>query len=276
MSYYYFLPKPTDEIDSSIVVTDLVANSRGYVHKKVSFQLPVYQFDFTLKVWRLRKMPPKNSELHWQISSTDLDLEPGQIAVVVPIELNAVAPKTTGRLPRPVSRKVDGSPVASRCSLRLHWRGVSSSYQSEYPENMADRHDGQIVSVGFGGNTNNASTESLFCAVNVSRDTSADSATYRIVAFDSLGLAIEGTEQRAYRNACHTIVSRTGESNCGFGFAGIGALFIPLYVSTSASTATRQMSFEHTHPPSTMFWREIAREYCMPKFRQSWDGTSNQ
>lgn len=270
MSYFYFLLRPRTDIATSITVTRFVPNSIGRQIWLSSFNIAVYTLLRDESSWLLHDVLGFRDSQHLEISSDALKLDVGEVAVAVPIPPSLTPPKRTQMLPEPENRTIDGSPVATRCSLRFHWSGASSSYQSEYPLSMSERVTGSVSSFNLSATAQGSDTSVIFCAVNITRDATHSSRDYSILPIDTDGIPLESASVVARRNFCSTIETSSSEAARRLAYVTSDAVFLPIYVTMSRSGNRPEIGVEHTHPPHEMFWRHPAQSFCLPKLREAW------
>lgn len=270
MTYYYFLARPRNDVATTITVTRFVPNSLGRQVRTVPFAVAVYTLHRRDGSWCLHDTVNFGESQHVTVSSEEIGLDVGDIAVALPVQPDAPPPARTQLLPAPATRTVDGSPVATRCSLRFHWSGVSSSYQSEYPLIMANRTNGPINSFNLSSFPQGRGASVLFCAVNITRDAGQSARDYSIHHVGHDGTPRGCTAPNARRNACTVIETDSIEAATRLAYASTDAVFLPIYITLSNSQHGPEMSVEHTHPPHEMFWRRPSQGFCMPKLRASW------
>lgn len=270
MTYYYFLARPRHDVSTTITVTQFVPNVLGRQLHRVPFDVAVYSLLPDQVVWLLRDVRTFGDSQHVTISSESLGLAVGDIAVALPVTAGNPPPERTAMLPAPATRTIDGSPVATRCSLRFHWSGVSSSYQSEYPLVMADRTTGAVNSFNLSAFPQGDAAVVLFCAVNITRDAGVSTMSYTITPVGTDGATLDGAAATARRNACTVIETDSTEAAHRLAYTSGDAVFLPIYVTLSHSSRGPEMSVEHTHPPHEMFWRRPSQTFCMPRLRSAW------
>jgi len=201
--------------------------------------------------WHCLDRLPLPPEEDLTVTSRDYGLQSGELLVAVPLARAEVPDPAEPLLPLPYSKKVDRSPVAERCSLGFHWRGVSSSYQGEYPLRMAQLERGTLVSFDPLLQTGATVGMNLLCLVNVCR--AADESPHTLEGFDALTL--QRRFSRTYRkNSCCLVEISPGEAASGELFCrSTTTLGIPIYITLSRQDLPASMSVEHTHPPTEMF-----------------------
>jgi hypothetical protein len=185
------------------------------------------------------------------ITSSDYQLSPGELLVGVPLGRGEVPEPPDPLLPLPYSKKVDRSPVAERCSLGFTWRGVTSSYQGEYPVRMAQLEGGTILSFDALLQSGPTVGMNLLCLVNlcrVDRDV-----RHTLEVFEAHNRRrLQSVSYR--RNSCCLV--EIGPQEAGSGelfFRSTTALGIPIYITLSRENLPPSMSVEHTHPPTQLF-----------------------
>ncbi len=271
MSFYYFLAKPSSELDTSITVTRMIPNALGSKIQNQQFGLAIYVLDREIKKWCPWKILAPTESLHWTVSSVEIGLRVGEIAVALPVTSDFVSDNYE-RLPSPILRGIDGSPVATRCSLRFHWRGASSSYQAEYPTAMTKQVQGQVTSFNLNSRHQGTNAVTFLCAVNITQDASLDLGSYAIKSLKRGGDSSNQPSEMAERNSCHVVSMSPEQAAECLGFTSSEAVFLPIYITMCAVEGRNEISVEHTHPPHEMFWKSRAQRFCLPRLRASWIG----
>ncbi len=184
--------------------------------------------------------------------SSDYGLAAGELLVGVPVARQAQSEERPELLPVPASKRVDRSPVAERCSLGFHWRGVSSSYQGEYPLRMAELRQGTMVSFDPLLHASVPGALTLLCLVNVSRHD--DGTPQRLECFEAHSRRLlRAVPYR--RNGCCLLELPHGAIPDGeLVFRSTGSVGIPIFLTLSGADAPASMGVEHTHPPTELFW----------------------
>jgi len=203
------------------------------------------------------------------VTSAHYGLQPGELLVGVPLARGEVPDPADPQLPLPYSKKVDRSPVAERCSLGFHWRGVTSSYQGEYPLRMAQLGRGTLL--GFDPLLQSGATVgmNLLCLVNLCR--AHDDRAHSLEGFDALTLKRRFT--RSYRtNSCCLVEISPVEAASGELFCrSTTSLGIPIFITLSRQDLPASMSVEHSHPPTEMF-TERDRQRGSRMIKSTWLG----
>jgi hypothetical protein len=189
-----------------------------------------------------------------EVRASTYGLSPGELLVAVPLASDSPTDARPEQLPKPASKRLDRSPVAERCSLAFHWRGITSSYQGEYPLRMAEVKGGSFLSFDPLLKPDPAVGRSLVVLVSISRIQDPSPLTLELFALTSRELL--QTVNHA-RNRC-TIVDLTEEPfhSGSLVMRGKGWVGIPIVIRLSREEAPPSMSVEHTHPPTELFWEE--------------------
>lgn len=135
MSCYYPLLGLPDGIDAGLTYSSHTLNQCAQAH-----QTSPQQHDLDLALYGSRdrewilydklKVPIHGDR---EVRASTYGLAPGELLVAVPLPSNTRTEPRTTILPRPATKRVDRSPVAERCNLAFHWRGIISSYQGNIP-----------------------------------------------------------------------------------------------------------------------------------------------
>ena len=214
----------------------------------------------------------KLSGLIWELISTDeckfgefldvnrnsINVESNQMVVSL-FRKEDSFPKTTRLLPKPDSLRVDSSPVAERASLNYHFGGSTTSYQGEYPYEMANINKGSFWSFDALKESlnSNKNIKSFLILMNINRDAEkqtevnldiydphykdkilnwkARQNSFTVINLRKINKALN------YKNNQNTFFIQC--KNC---------TFIPVVLSID--TKNHQLSMEHTHPPHELLW----------------------
>jgi hypothetical protein len=253
MSCYYPLIGLPHGITSSVTYSSHTLNQRAgslRVPHQHAVDLALYRVSDGR--WQLRDRLPLAAPGEVVVTSSGQGLAPGELLVCVPVARDAVLEPSPAELPLPLSKRIDRSPVAERCSLSFAWRGISSAYQGEYPLRMAELSRGTLVSFDPLLQSDPAVGTNLVCVVNISRR--VDDTLHSLECFDA------GTRRliRAvpYRsNSCCLIEFDAAAVAAGpLVFRSTGSLGIPIFLTLSRPDLPPSMSVEQTHPPTEMFW----------------------
>ena len=189
-----------------------------------------------------------------EVRASTYGLAPGDLLVAVPLVSDTPTEPRPEILPKPASKRLDRSPVAERCSLAFQWRGITSSYQGEYPLRMAEVQGGSFLSFDPLLKPDPAVGRTLVVLVSISRI--QDPSHLALELFDSNSRRLLAAKDH-YRNRC-TIVELPPEgfSPGPLAMRGKGWVGIPIVIRLSTEESPPSMSVEHTHPPTELFWEE--------------------
>ncbi len=142
--------------------------------------------------------------------------------------------------------------MAERASLAFHWRGVTSSYQGEYPVRMAQLEKGTMVSFDALLQSGPTVGVNLLCLVNLGRR--HDESEHRLELFDAQDHRL--LQSMPYRrNGCCLVEIPPLQAAAHEVFVrSTTSLGIPILITLSREDLPASMSVEHTHPPTELFW----------------------
>ena len=128
MSDYLFIVNVGDNIVSSVHISKFVPNRRAKSSEFINFKVGVYTQTKANVNWEKIDEVSFNGENNIQLSSSDYNLEIGQLAVVIPCEIGFELKESLRVLPKPISRKIDSSPVSERATISFERGKAVSSY----------------------------------------------------------------------------------------------------------------------------------------------------
>lgn len=188
-----------------------------------------------------------------EVHRKNLKVYDNQMLLLVP-KTTRDFPAKAKELPRPDSLRLDRSPVAERCSLNFHLKKSITSYQGEYPFQMASLKKSSFFS--FDGlkqfsKDNNLINFLIFMNINIHSD-SQEKVTIKV--FNPENKEIK-RNIIAKKNAftIHRIKNENVSDikNKILFYTSDYSSFIP--ITLSVNLQTNQLSAEHTHPPSKFF-----------------------
>ena len=106
-----------------------------------------------------------------EISRKNLDIDNESMIVLVPKKKNEF-PQETKNLPKPDPLKIDNSPVAERCSLNFNFKNNTTSYQGEYPFEMACLKKSSFLTFDILRSSLNKKVINYIIFMNILRDAS--------------------------------------------------------------------------------------------------------
>ena len=189
-----------------------------------------------------------------QVDRKDFDCHSNQMLILVPQKINNF-PKSPKKLPKPDSLRIDRSPIAERCSLNFSFKNSTTSYQGEYPYEMA------------------LLTKSSFFSFDAIKQTSKKDKVINFIVYMNINVDSDLKEEVilnvfkpsnrflkkdfvARRNSF--TIHRIQEEKAGEQISSVcfytseNCSFIP--ITLSLNLKTNQLSAEHTHPPSELFY----------------------
>ena len=219
--------------------------------------------------WKLRDqlLLPRFGDV--TLHASTYGLSEGELIVVVPLTEDTPIEDSTDLLPKPSSKRVDQSPIAERGCLAFHWRGISSSYQGEYPLRMAEVNGGSFLSFDPLLKPDPAAGKSLVILMSISRR--HNPTTYTLELFDGTSKEILSSVNHC-QNRC-TVLDLPAEG-VGPGpivMRGSNWVGIPITIKLSKDGEPASMSVEHAHPPTELFWG-TDRFAGSKKIKSSWMG----
>ena len=137
MSDYLFITNVSDNIVNSVHISKFVPNRRAKSSEYINFKVGVYTQTKTNVNWKKIDEVNFKGDNNIQLKSTDYNLEIGQLAVVIPCEIGFKLKESLRVLPKPISRKIDSSPVSERATISFERGKAVSSYQGDFPYQMS-------------------------------------------------------------------------------------------------------------------------------------------
>ena len=206
------------------------------------------------KNWVLIKTFECNPYDFVEVHRKNLNVSDNQMLLLVPQTTNDF-PAQVKELPRPDSLRIDKSPVADRCSLNFHLKKSMTSYQGEYPFQMASLRKSSFFS--FDGLKQISKNENLinfiiFMNININSE-SQEKVTIKVFNPNNK----EHKKNIIAQKNSFTIYRIENENisdlkNKILFYTSNNSSFIP--ISLTVNFQTNQLSAEHTHPPSELFF----------------------
>lgn len=191
-----------------------------------------------------------------------------QMLLLVPQTTNDF-PSRVKELPKPASLRIDKSPVAERCSLNFHLKKSITSYQGEYPFQMASLRKSSFFS--FDGLKQISKDKNLinfiiFMNINIHSE-SQEKVTIKVfnpenkelkknIIAQKNSFTIYKIEDENVRDIKNKILFYTSNYSS----------FIP--ITLSVNLQTKQLSAEHTHPPRQLFFGN--KSNAVKLIKKSW------
>ena len=204
--------------------------------------------------WSLIKVFKTNPYEFIQVERKQFDFQSNQMLVLVPQKTNNF-PKAPKKLPKPDSLRIDKSPVAERCSLNFSFKNSVTSYQGEYPFEMALLNKSSFFSfdalkqsfkkdevLNFIIYMNLNINSELQEEVNISVFNPSNSLIKREVVAKRNSFTIHRLKDENDGENINSVCFYTSE-DCSF---------VP--INLTLNLKTNQLSAEHTHPPTELFY----------------------
>ena len=223
--------------------------------------------------WLLIKVFKTPPYAFTQVERKDFDCNSNQMLVLVPQKTNNF-PKVTKKLPKPDSLRIDNSPVAERCSLNFSFKNSITSYQGEYPLEMALLKKSSFFS--FDALKQNCKKDEvlnfiIYMNINIDSDFRGE---VNINVFNPSKCLFK-KEFVAKRNSF--TIHRIQEENEGKKegkninsvcfYTSEECSFIP--ITLTLNLKTNQLSAEHTHPPTELFYG-LNKIYGVKLLKKTW------
>jgi len=220
--------------------------------------------------WNVLNRISFGSSLQLTVSTKDYHMNVGDVLVLVPVSVTSHYEQRLDILPEPISRKIDGSPIAERNSLRFHWGSSSSCFQSDYPSSLAHRDGGTMTSFPSLVVPLGDSLIHLLCFISISSKAANSRKPLKLSAYSDPGIEIPGLSQTYFQNKCGVIeFPAPSVSKIKF-FGSADSSGVPIFITKSYFGGQHFISVEHTHPPHELFWRNPAISTCVPKLKSTW------
>ncbi len=201
----------------------------------------------------------------------NLNIPFSSFAVAIPTK-NPDTPDETDCLPKPISLRNDKSPVEERCSYDFSLGKSTSSYQGEYPERLTIAKKLSFFSFDSLRLDDNPNFRTYLLLINLNQNAN-DNKTHRVLFYRANNRKIE--KEVLIKSNCSKYIylpKKTKKENHDNGPIFISCsttTFIPIYISINLTLNSYEISLEHTHPPSELFWGEESAKQAK-KIRQNW------
>jgi hypothetical protein len=248
LSEYFFLSNVGNEIINSINLSKFTSNRRSQLNKEVNFKVGVYiQKNDSIK-WQKLDEVEFNKVNNIVLSSSDYNLTLGQLAVIIPCNVDMDLKDIYDTLPDPISRKIDLSPVAERAAVYFKKGKAFSSYQGEFPYLMS-RIKGSFLTFDPLMKSQNASIKTKMVLINIHSQKLNEKEFFTLNVANSLTKELLLSKDYVHNSACIIdIKSINNEELC---FYSKNTLGIPIFISYDENG---YLSVEHNHPPSEYFY----------------------
>jgi len=248
MSDYIFLVNAGDGIVNSVSLTKFVPNRRKNSCAEINFKVGVYTQEFDSVQWKkLDEVEFKDNNI--VLTSSDYNLDVGQLAVAVPCAVDFLLLDKYDELPEPISRKSDATPVNERASIYFYKDKSFSSYQGEFPYQMSKVKGTFLAFDSLMRHTNkNINTKIVFINIHTKKLLKKQIFHLNVANSNSKEKIINSK----YVHNSAGIVDIPANDDIELCFYSKDTLGIPIFISYNN---LGYLSVEHTHPPSELFWK---------------------
>ena len=258
MSAYFTIPpnikigKGSKKVYGSITYINLPNNRKLNTNfKKSRIFLALYKFHHGQ--WKLLDIKKCDFGEIVEVSRSDYLVEDHQMFLAVRLR-KEFDPKNTIILPEPFSGRIDDSPVNERASLNLKYDGSETSYQGEYPYEMAKLKKGSLLSIDGSMRKIMPKIEKFYIFMNLNIDSRVNDEV-PIFLFNPDNPLLKVTF-KANKNMFSILnlkkISSKLDLSKSIFISSKNCSFIPLIFSVDKNS--NQLSLEHTTPPADMFW----------------------
>lgn len=204
------------------------------------------------KSWVLLKVQKCNPFEFFELRRDELDVKDEEIVVIVPKKSNSFQSESD-ILPEPESLRVDNSFVAQRVSLNFNYQNSESSFQGEYPFNLANSNKTSFLTFDALKGSKGKELKNFLILINISRNHNLKDSIqikffnpkykdkFRFISARKNSITIFETNQYEKEFNEKDLIFLTSEISS----------FIPIFLSLDLQN--NQLSVEHTHPPTEYF-----------------------
>ena len=256
-SYYPLLPNIVLEDKEKIIGSLTILNfPNNFVKdnftqiKKIHINVGVYKLENSKwELLEIFKCPYRK----FLCITREMISVPDNIMVVCVIRKDREFPKICSILPSPHSIRVDNSVVEERASYNFLFKKSSTSYQGEYPSNMAKIKKGSFLSF----DTLKSKSQSMFVEdylllmnLNISAKINSE-ILIKVYDPDEKLYSFDLKARQNYISIFNLKSFEKKYQNKTLFYCSKESTFIPLFLSLDKNN--NNLSFEHTHPPSDIF-----------------------
>jgi hypothetical protein len=248
LSDYLFLVNVGDEITNKIYLSKFIPNRRSKSNAEIKYKVGVYTQNIDSTKWNKIDEVKFNENNNIVLSSADYKLSVGQLAVIIPCAFDMNLNDKYDTLPKPISRKVDLSPVNERATISFTKGNAFSSYQGEFPYQMS-RIKGTFLAFDSLMQDKNQAIRTKIVFINIHSNKLSDKKYFELIVANSDSKEKVASKKYVHNSAC--IIDIQAIDNVDLCFYSKDTLGIPIFISYNN---TGYLSVEHTHPPSEYFW----------------------
>jgi len=252
MSNFLFLVNVGDGIVSSVLITKLVPNRRFTSSQYCDFKLAVYTQAESSIIWEKIDEVKFDGNNNSQLKSSDYNLAIGQIAVVIPCGIHERLEKNSFRLPEPITRKVDTSPVSERATISFERGDSFSSYQGDYPFQMT-KAKGTFLCFDSLIFQPEKDVINKLVFINIFSQELKEKNKFTLNMANAVSK--ENIKKQKYVHNSAAILNVEFKSDLSTVFYSKDSIGIPIFISFHKDLNSN-LSVEHSHPPSEFFYGE--------------------
>jgi len=247
MSDYIFLVNVGEGIKNSINLTKFIPNRKKSSRVEIDFKVGIYTQEFDSIQWvKLDEVEFTDNNII--LNSSDYNLDIGQLAVVIPCEIDFLLLDEYDELPEPISRKSDITPVNERAAIYFYKEKSFSSYQGEFPYQMS-RIKGTFIAFDSLMHCTNKNINTKIVFINIHSKRLLKKQIFYLNINNSNSKERIVSNKYVHNSAC--IVDIPIHNDLEIFAYSKDSLGIPIFISYNN---LGYLSVEHTHPPSELFW----------------------
>jgi hypothetical protein len=252
MSDYLFIVNVGDNIVSSVHISKFVPNRRAKSSEYINFKVGVYTQTKNNVNWGKIDEVGFDGDNNIQLKSSDYNLEIGQLAVVIPCEIEFELKESLRVLPKPLSRKVDFSPVSERATISFERGKAVSSYQGDFPYQMSKVKGTFLAFDALAFNSHKGINNKLIL-INIFSQELTEKKQFSLHMINSI--TKENIKKQAYIHNSAAIMNFDCNKDLSYIFYSKDTLGIPIFISYHEDFDSN-LSVEHAHPPAEYFFGE--------------------
>lgn len=250
-------------IKSSLTIFNYPNNFllRNSKNKKQDIYFYIYYLN--KDIWKkYKKIICKYGE-NFELKREDLEIPDDSLAVVVP-SYKKDNPKDLSILLKPSTVRKDKCPVAERASYNFSIKNLTTSFQGEYPFELANLKKASFFSFDSLRSDYLDKTETYLVLINLDRDAS-NHQIHKVFFYLAKNKEVL-KEVDIKTNSCNYLKLPKIKKNQKLASDAIfiscaTKSFIPLYLTVNFANDNFEIAVEHTHPPSEFFWGDNKYQY---------------
>ena len=206
-----------------------------------------------------------------EIKRSELNIPKEMFAVAIP-SFNKNQQDELDILFKPSSTKNDMCPVAERASYNFYINNSITSFQGEYPYELALDKTYSFFSFDSLRLDRNVNSKTFLILINLNKDPRKKD-FHKVYFYKSSNKSLLKeiiVKSNSIKNICISDICEHNNSITDPTFITCSSTtFIPIYVTIQDDNSNYQISVEHTHPPAEMFWGETKYK-SLKKLKSNW------